>query len=272
MEHIRLTYERRLSINNRKGVERYKRIAGSKKFDLIIDTEIEGVTITDLASWENHINKNEIIDTVHLFQQHLRNISFILLPSVHRLGTVGSPGPGINTPILQTGNDHYYNMTDFIFDFELAIHNNHSNYALSIVDENRAVKILDDFLYALDHSEFAVHADPLVKTEIGKYIFNNFTVDKNVQWISNCFNAAFEMHDKYPVCPKSLINTKLGRRILADLKAATYSDYVFSHNYLCYKSFVLNNQGKLIGIKNWQYAGWYPPELEQIIVKYIDEI
>lgn len=57
--------------------------------------------------------------------------------------------------------------------------------------------------------------------------------------------------------------------ILSELKHARYSKkYVYCHNALYYRSFVLRD-GKLIGIKNWQYAGFYPPEFEDIVCKYL---
>jgi thiamine kinase-like enzyme len=72
--------------------------------------------------------------------------------------------------------------------------------------------------------------------------------------------------------PKSLTDTDLGRNILEELKSTKFSSkYVFCHNALYYKSFVLKDN-KLIGIRNWQYAGFYPPEFENIIAKYLDNI
>jgi hypothetical protein len=66
------------------------------------------------------------------------------------------------------------------------------------------------------------------------------------------------------------VSTEIGEAILHQLKNAHFSHNVFCHNYLCYKSFVLKNN-KLIGIRNWQYAGFYPPELEDIMRPYLDE-
>ncbi|KXN73188.1 hypothetical protein CONCODRAFT_3853 [Conidiobolus coronatus NRRL 28638] len=59
--------------------------------------------------------------------------------------------------------------------------------------------------------------------------------------------------------------------ILNELKSTTFSDSVFCHNYLCYKCFVLK-KNKLIGITNWQYAGYYPPEFEDIIISATGEV
>ncbi|KAI8578371.1 hypothetical protein K450DRAFT_247568 [Umbelopsis ramanniana AG] len=70
--------------------------------------------------------------------------------------------------------------------------------------------------------------------------------------------------------PPDLIETQLGKTILNELRNTTFSkDYVFCHNALYYKSFVLKDN-KLIGIRNWQYAGFYPPEFEDIIHKYLE--
>jgi thiamine kinase-like enzyme len=69
--------------------------------------------------------------------------------------------------------------------------------------------------------------------------------------------------------PSVLHNTDLGKNILHELKNAKFSSNVFCHNYLCYKSFVLKNN-KLIGVKNWEYAGFYPPEFEDIIQKHLE--
>ena len=46
-----------------------------------------------------------------------------------------------------------------------------------------------------------------------------------------------------------LIHTDLGRNILNDFNNAKFSNNVFCHNYLCYKSFVVKDS-KLIGIGN----------------------
>lgn len=71
--------------------------------------------------------------------------------------------------------------------------------------------------------------------------------------------------------PNSLTNTDLGRNILEELKESKFSEYVFCHNALYYKSFVVKND-QLIGIRNWQYAGFYPPEFEDIVQKYLEYI
>ncbi|CAO3622256.1 unnamed protein product [Cunninghamella echinulata] len=55
----------------------------------------------------------------------------------------------------------------------------------------------------------------------------------------------------------------VNNQLFCDLKNTAYSDNLFCHNYLCYKSFVVKNN-KLIGIRNWQYAGFFPPEFEDI--------
>jgi hypothetical protein len=72
-------------------------------------------------------------------------------------------------------------------------------------------------------------------------------------------------------CPSSLVNTKLGLKLLSELKEAKFTDNIFCHNALYYKSFVVKNN-KLVGIRNWQYAGYFPPEFEDIIAKYLDNI
>jgi hypothetical protein len=70
--------------------------------------------------------------------------------------------------------------------------------------------------------------------------------------------------------PPDLVETNLGKTILKELRNTTFSkDYIFCHNALYYKSFVLKNS-KLIGIRNWQYAGFYPPEFEDIVHKYLE--
>ncbi|CAO3648015.1 unnamed protein product [Cunninghamella echinulata] len=76
------------------------------------------------------------------------------------------------------------------------------------------------------------------------------------------------------IIPDSLVNTNLGHKILNDIK--TCNDILIQGNALChnalyYKSFILKNN-KLIGIKNWQYAGYYPPALEDIIHRYLEYI
>jgi hypothetical protein len=60
-------------------------------------------------------------------------------------------------------------------------------------------------------------------------------------------------------------------KLIDELDSAHFSKAVFCHNYLNYKSFVLDRkQGRLIGIKNWQYAGFYPPEFEDIVQPYLE--
>ncbi|KXN68659.1 hypothetical protein CONCODRAFT_8980 [Conidiobolus coronatus NRRL 28638] len=68
--------------------------------------------------------------------------------------------------------------------------------------------------------------------------------------------------------PKCLIQTEPGYNLVCELKNAKYSRNVLCHNALCYKSFVLKNN-QLHGITNWRYAGYYPPEFENIISKYL---
>lgn len=86
------------------------------------------------------------------------------------------------------------------------------------------------------------------------------------------FDSTINNINKYGgVAPKSLINTDLGNRILRDLNNTYYSENVFCHNALYYKSFVLRDN-KLIGIRNWQYAGFYPPEFEDVVHKYLEYI
>jgi hypothetical protein len=267
MDALRSSYKRCICRNNEKGLNKYRKITSNSKFNLITDTEIEGDIISDLSTWYLHPNKDDIINTVNLFKQHLRSIS----SSTDRLGTKGSPGPGINTPILQTVNDYGYDISDFIFDFELAINNNDPKYALSEVNIERASKIINDFKYALQYSEFPMNADPLLKTEIGKDIFRNFTLNKDVQWVINCFNARSDMHYSYPICPELLINTDLGHKILNEMKSTSFSNPVFCHNALHYKNFVLRDD-KLIAIKGWEYSGYYPPELEDIMEKYLSKL
>ena len=113
MDALRSSYKRCICRNNEKGLNKYRKITSNSKFNLITDTEIEGDIIPDLSAWHLHPNKDDIINTVNLFKQHLRSISSV---STDRLGTKGSPGPGINTPILQTVNDYGYDISDFIFD------------------------------------------------------------------------------------------------------------------------------------------------------------
>jgi hypothetical protein len=71
--------------------------------------------------------------------------------------------------------------------------------------------------------------------------------------------------------PKSLIDTDLGRNILEELKETKFSEYVFCHNALYYKSFVVKID-QLIGIRNWKYSGFYPSEFEDVIQKYLEYI
>jgi hypothetical protein len=86
------------------------------------------------------------------------------------------------------------------------------------------------------------------------------------------FDSTINNINKYGgAAPKSLINTDLGNRILRDLNNTYYSENVFCHNALYYKSFVLRDN-KLIGIRNWQYAGFYPPEFEDVVHKYLEYI
>ena len=71
--------------------------------------------------------------------------------------------------------------------------------------------------------------------------------------------------------PSSLVNTDIGKKILYNLKNTKYSDLVFCHNALYYKSFIVKDN-RLIGIRNWKYAGLYPPEFEDAVHPYLEYI
>jgi thiamine kinase-like enzyme len=68
---------------------------------------------------------------------------------------------------------------------------------------------------------------------------------------------------------KKIARTDLEKRILEELKSIQYSKNVFCHNALYYKSFIVKDN-KLVGIRNWEYAGYYPPEFEDIISRYLE--
>lgn len=93
-------------------------------------------------------------------------------------------------------------------------------------------------------------------------------IESYIRNFDSSINKCNKLGAKVSPC---LVQTDLGRRILNDLNNTEFSDNVFCHNALYYKSFVLKNN-KLIGIKNWQYSGFYPPELEDIIQCYISYI
>lgn len=76
------------------------------------------------------------------------------------------------------------------------------------------------------------------------------------------------------VVPAFLVGTELGKRILEDLKDIKFShseDNMFCHNALYYKSSVAKDN-KLVGIRNWQYVGFYVLELEDAIHRYLEYI
>jgi len=85
------------------------------------------------------------------------------------------------------------------------------------------------------------------------------------------FELAIQQETKYFKAPKTLVGTELGQTILNELKNTEFGLNVFCHNALDYNSFVVIN-GKLSGIVNWQYAGYYPQEFEDLIVKYLSVI
>jgi hypothetical protein len=91
----------------------------------------------------------------------------------------------------------------------------------------------------------------------------------DIQDLILAFSSAIEGENKYGVEVPDILKSELGNKILHDLKSTTYSPSVFCHCYLNYKSLVLQDN-KLIGITNWQYAGYYPPEFESIIEKYME--
>jgi thiamine kinase-like enzyme len=91
-------------------------------------------------------------------------------------------------------------------------------------------------------------------------------IDDFIFFYEKCING-----ERQGYIPKSLTDTDLGKNILDELKNAKFSNYVFCHNALHYKSFVIKDN-KLIGIRNWKYAGFYPFEFEDIVAKYLDNI
>ena len=73
------------------------------------------------------------------------------------------------------------------------------------------------------------------------------------------------------IIPKSLIQTRLGYTIYQELTDAipTFTNNVFCHGCLRYDSFIVRDN-KLVGIRNWEYAGYYPPEFDTIIQRYLE--
>jgi thiamine kinase-like enzyme len=108
----------------------------------------------------------------------------------------------------------------------------------------------------------------------------NTPILKEKEWLSiksmDDFIQAFEnvlktgSNGRFEI-PDSLVNSTLGIKILEDLKKTSFSQKVFCHNYLNWKSIVLKNDS-LYGVINWQYAGYYPPEFEDILEKYMEFI
>lgn len=72
-------------------------------------------------------------------------------------------------------------------------------------------------------------------------------------------------------CPASLVKTELGQTILSELQQASFTENVFCHNALYYKSFVVKGS-KLVGIRNWQHAGYFPPEFEDVVHPHLERI
>ncbi|CAO3613873.1 unnamed protein product [Cunninghamella echinulata] len=71
--------------------------------------------------------------------------------------------------------------------------------------------------------------------------------------------------------PDILKGTIIGNAILKELKETHYSENVFCHNNLYYKNFIIK-ENKLIGIDHWECSGFYPPEFEDIIQRYLEFI
>jgi hypothetical protein len=120
------------------------------------------------------------------------------------------------------------------------------------------------WLYPSEHDKVGRIGNS-VNTPIGDERFI-YCIDDFIYSFEKRINGECQGH-----IPKSLTDTDLGRNILDELKNAKFSTNVFCHNYLCYKSFVVKDN-KLIGIRNWQYAGFFPPEFEDIIQTYLDNI
>jgi hypothetical protein len=70
---------------------------------------------------------------------------------------------------------------------------------------------------------------------------------------------------------EKLLKTDMGYKLCHELCSTVFTDNVFCHNYLRYDSFIVNNN-KLVGIKNWDYCGYYPKEFEIIIQRYLEFI
>ncbi|CAO3652763.1 unnamed protein product [Cunninghamella echinulata] len=95
--------------------------------------------------------------------------------------------------------------------------------------------------------------------------FTSIYIEDYIDYFEKAVNQVAE---GYITIPKSLRGTDLGRRILSDLRDAEkkhlFGGNVFCHMGLNYRSFVMKNN-VLIGIRQWQYSGYYPAELENII-------
>ena len=110
---LRESYERGSDRNNSKGLKAYK-LLGSE-FPLITDTYIEGDVTPDLNAWNLHPNREKFMKTITDFKQYVRKLSSNRAKTCcsNYFGRrTGPPGPGINIPILQTGNDHGYGIND----------------------------------------------------------------------------------------------------------------------------------------------------------------
>jgi hypothetical protein len=91
-------------------------------------------------------------------------------------------------------------------------------------------------------------------------------IDKFISAFSSAIDGK---KSKYKVKLTNNLDLEVAKSILYDLKNTKFSPSVFCHCFLNYKSLVLKDN-KLIGITNWQYAGYYPPEFEAIIEKYME--
>jgi hypothetical protein len=175
----------------------------SKNYPLLVGNDIEGDVILSKKEWDNHINKEEIMNDIAKFKDHLRSlnetswIERVILKNPVEIGRCrGLANHEINVPIIK----------------------------------DISVSTINGLIYSYEE----------------------------------------EMQQSAPLhIPSVLHNTDLGKNILHELKNTKFSSNVFCHNYLCYKSFVLKNN-KLIGVKNWEYAGFYPPEFEDIIQKHLE--
>lgn len=243
-------------MESKKGLDAYRMALKDDIPPLAGVLEGESESWSDLSS----VDKTSVMEAVDEFKRRLRETT-----SHKYIGRMGR-SPAVHTPIMHIHCGMGYGMDAFIEDFEVGM----SFSRDTLAGTPRGEKVIHDYKQAFkNQSTFLEDADPITNLEYARLLLKNAEMGNLDE--EHVLTKLDQLCKVYQKVPSHLIQSDLGKRILHDLKTTTYSKPVFCHNYLCPDSFIIKDK-KLVAIRNWQYAGYYPPELEDIIHRYLEYI